>query len=86
MRRHELKLSEEFAGAVLAGDKTFEVRINDRGFQTGDEVTFRVVDKHGIAVFGPLDGKVFKITYILSGWGIDPNYVVFGIRPYESAI
>ena len=28
---HEIKLREEYADAVLSGDKCFEVRENDRG-------------------------------------------------------
>ena len=33
MKTHDLKLSIEFCDAVLRGEKTFEVRKNDRGFQ-----------------------------------------------------
>ena len=31
MKTHNLKLSIEFCDAVLSGEKTFEVRKNDRG-------------------------------------------------------
>lgn len=44
MVTHTLKLNEEFADAVYSGDKNFEVRYNDRGFQKGDEVKFEVTD------------------------------------------
>ena len=40
MKTHDLKLSIEFCDAVLSGEKTFEVRKNDRGFQTGDLIRF----------------------------------------------
>ena len=33
---HELKLGWNFCDPVLSGRKTFELRKNDRGFQTGD--------------------------------------------------
>ena len=33
---HNIKIRESFAEAVMRGDKTFEVRKNDRGYQKGD--------------------------------------------------
>ena len=81
MKTHDLKLSTEFCDAVLSGEKTFEVRKNDRGFQTGDLIRFIPIDgtirehaKHEIS------GHTYKITYILNGWGIKNGYVVLGIR------
>lgn len=44
MKTHNLKLSIDFCGAVLSGEKTFEVRKNDRGFQTGDLIRFIPTD------------------------------------------
>ena len=83
---HKLKISEDFANAVLSGDKTFEVRENDRGFQKGDVVIFQVVERGACRVeyFNhPLNGVECEITYVLSGWGIEQGKVVFGIRRIE---
>lgn len=80
-RTHELKLNREFQEPILNGEKTFEVRFNDRGFQKGDYVKFWVMDRRNVNE--PLDEKVFEITYVLSGWHIEPNYVVFGIKPIK---
>lgn len=89
MKTHNLKLSIEFCDAVQSGEKTFEVRKNDRGFQTGDLIRFIPTDgtsyrssdgtvrehaKHEIS------GHTYKITYILNGWGIKNGYVVMGIK------
>ena len=41
---HELKIHKQWADAKLAGEKPFEIRRNDRGFQKGDVVRYRVVD------------------------------------------
>ena len=82
--QHDIKLKQIFADAVLDGDKTFEVRVNDRNYQRGDTVRFTVIDEEGKKVFGHLlNGKVYKITYVLSGWGIGHGYVVFSIKPVE---
>ena len=79
-RVHKIKLSEDFADAVLCGDKTFEVRENDRGYQKGDLIQFNVIDKYQISTGHPLTKETYRITYVLSGWGIEPKFVVFSIR------
>ncbi len=93
MKTHDLKLSIEFCDAVLSGEKAFEVRKNDRGFQKGDLIRFIPTDgtsyrssdgtirehaKHEIS------GHTYKITYILNGWGIKNGYVVLGIKEIKN--
>lgn len=82
---HRIKIMESFADAVLRGDKTFEVRNNDRGYQCGDMVQFTVLyDSDGLEILShPLNKKNYRITYVLSGWGIQDGYVVFGIKPVK---
>lgn len=78
---HHIKINDKFADAILDGDKTFEVRYNDRGYNKGDKIVFIVVDDIGTHIlYHPLNDKMFEITYVLSGWGIKENYVVFGIK------
>jgi len=78
---HKIKLREEFADAVLYGDKTFEVRENDRGYQKDDLVQFDVIDKYyHESVSHPLMKETYRITYVLNGWGIEPKFVVFSIK------
>ena len=80
---HKIKIRESFANAVNNGDKTFEVRKNDRGYQKGDTIQFVVLyDSDGCEMIShPLMEKTFEITYVLSGWGIEEGYCVFGIKP-----
>ena len=80
---HAIKIRESFADAVNRGDKTFEVRKNDRGYQKGDTVRFIVLyDSDGCEMIShPLMKKEYEITYVLSGWGIEDGYCVFGIKP-----
>lgn len=85
---HELKLSTNFCDAVYNGTKTFELRKNDRGFQTGDLIRFTPVkfDEADLASRfpkHPIQGKLYEITYILSGWGLSPETVALGIKEYS---
>ena len=82
MKTHTIKILEDFADAVASGEKTFEIRENDRGYQKGDCVRFVVVDKSGVKVKHPLSGNkyAYEITYVINGWGLKEGYVVFGIK------
>lgn len=78
---HEIKIQKEYAQAVYLGEKTFEVRINDRGYQKGDLIVFQVMDGALRDPTHPLNDMTFKITYVLGSFvGLAPNYVAFAIR------
>ena len=75
---HSLKILPKYFNAVVSGDKTFEIRKNDRNFQIGDKLILKEWDDGGYT------GKIIKkeITYILdddSGYVLQ-GYVVMGIR------
>ena len=44
---HELKIERPYFLAVKSGEKTFEIRNNDRGYQKGDKVILRELDDNG---------------------------------------
>lgn len=81
---HELKILSSFVYPILDGEKTFEIRENDRGFQKGDRVQFKVVSddwtRRNSSAINELEHKVFEITYVINGWGLKNGFVVFGIR------
>ena len=77
---HHLKLSHHYADAVMTGQKNFEIRYNDRGFQKGDKVSFTVVDDSKITMSHPLNRETFLITYLVHGFGLEKDWCVFGIR------
>lgn len=87
MRTHEIKLDKEFCDVVLSGEKNFEIRKNDRGYQKGDMIRFIPTDgrrlqsdSEYIELFHhPISSKLYIITYVLSGWGIKEGYVALGI-------
>lgn len=80
---HELKIFSSFVYPIMDGEKTFEIRENDRGFQKGDRVQFKVVSddwtRRNGSVINEFEHKVFKITYVINGWGLKNGFVVFGI-------
>jgi len=87
---HKIKLCKEFCDDVLEGRKSFEVRYNDRGYQTGDFVQFIATDgfytenpvthERKECYTHPINGAIWKITYILNGWGLKKGYVAFAIE------
>lgn len=76
---HLIKIQKEFADAVLNGDKCFEIRNNDRGYQKGDKVQFKVMNGL-MSIYHPLEMKTYIITYVINGWGLENGFVVFGMR------
>lgn len=78
MKNHILKTEKEYFQEHLKGVKNFEVRLNDRDFQVGDQVCLQEVE--GGVGTGRM-GKVCKIVYILRGgqFGLNHEYVVFSM-------
>ena len=81
VKTHHITHREEFADDVYDGRKNFEIRFNDRGYQTGDFIQFKVIDKHNHPCTEyPLNHCLYEITYVLNGFGLQDGYVVFGIK------
>lgn len=93
---HELKIQKQWADAKLAGEKPFEIRRNDRGFQKGDTVRYKVVDPKtgepwhnpdaklvtGGLLKHPLERCDFVITYVCEGAdGLEKGYCVYADQP-----
>lgn len=77
---HVIKILESYANAIIEGRKNFEVRLNDRGYNAGDRVSFIVKDEFDLTNLShPLSDKEYEITYVHSGLGLKEGYVVFGI-------
>jgi len=76
---HELKCWPQYFERVWQKDKTFEVRYNDRDFQTGDTLILREYDP----ITGQFTGRCIKckVQYLLNGGdlGIENGYVVMAI-------
>lgn len=86
MSNHKIKIEEHFADAIVSGEKTFEVRKNDRNYQKGDIVEFIATTKSQSGMwtyedkYHEIAGRTYEITYVLSGWGLKDGYVCFSIK------
>lgn len=79
---HELKIFPEYFNKVISGEKTFEIRLNDRNFLVGDYIAL-----NEFTTEGGYTGRsaLYRITYV-AGHGHPPvalpdGYVILGIRP-----
>jgi len=79
---HKLKIEKPFYEAVKAGLKPFEIRSNDRGFQKGDLIQFKVRDQAQNWTYRETE-ELYEITYVMSGYGLKNGYVILAIRPYK---
>lgn len=81
MPTHALKTLPGFFSAIESGEKTFEVRRNDRNYKSGDKLLLQehTPDKG-------YTGKEWEgtITYLLDHPDYcKKNYVIFGIKPKQ---
>ena len=88
---HKLKTLARYWEAISEGRKTFEVRKNDRAFQTGDILILEKWDNEG-RIYETEPGKSFtpktirkRVTYLLQGgqFGIEAGYCVLGLGEAE---
>lgn len=89
MTTHTLKTIEPYFSAVLSGEKTFEVRRNDRAYQRGD--TLVLVDTSSCECGSDRCDKrrppiIRYVTFVYAGdpnlrdlGGIVPGHVVLGL-------
>ncbi len=85
---HILKTYDVYWDAIQRGEKPFEIRRDDRGFQKGDTLILRRMVQNNNGSWSPdRSGDRWhdlerKITYILTGGqlGIEPGYVVMGLK------
>lgn len=85
---HTLKLQRKYADRIIDGQKTFEVRLNDRDYQVGDLIIFNVIDSDNPdePVTHKINDKEYEITYVHTNYGMDRgnykyDYVILGIKP-----
>lgn len=82
-KTHKLKITPQYYKEVANGTKTFEIRKNDRDYQTGDIVILREYNEDTKDYTG--NELSFKIGFVTDYEQTD-GYVVFSIQPLKQKI
>lgn len=80
MNKHYLKTWPKYFDAVARGEKTFELRADDRDYKVGDILVLQRFDPKTSEYTGAEIDK--RITYILRGTqfaGVAPGYCVLAL-------
>ena len=95
MKTHQLKIDEKWLDRIRPGEKTCELRIKDRDYQTGDEILFmRLLPKdeilssdeyyvrEGDKTYLLYKDEPYKITHVLAGVeGLEKDYCILSLKP-----
>lgn len=78
---HALKTWPEPYEAMVRGDKTFEIRVDDRGFAVNDLLQLREWNPGTEEYTGRQ--LIFRVPYLVRGpeWGLPENMVVMALAP-----
>lgn len=82
MTTHSLKTWPEFFQKMLDGDKTFELRKNDRNFAVGDTLLLREFDPWPSPAYYTGRELSVRVTYVMRDghFGLEPGFVCLGIE------
>jgi len=83
IRTHELKTVEPFFSDVFNGNKTAEIRMNDRDYRRGDLLILKQYFKHRGHATGYFTGRYVgaKVTHVLKNDNyLQPGYVMLSFE------
>lgn len=83
MTVHKLKTWSEYFQAVDKGDKSFELRVNDRNFQNGDILLLQEWNEDT----GFTGNEItVVVTYLLEGgiFGLEEGYVIMSFQRIDT--
>lgn len=83
MKIHNLKIQKEFFEDVKSGEKSFELRKDDRNYRLGDVINLTEVDATSAEETGRT--ALVEIIYKLDKFdGLYPGYCILGVRTIDS--
>lgn len=77
---HELKILKPYYEAVKAGDKTFELRKDDRPYKIGDTLILREIGAGNKPTGRTIEKKVGYILRNCPEYGLDNGYCILSLR------
>jgi hypothetical protein len=82
MSEHDLKTWPDYFEAIRDGSKTFEIRLDDRGFKVGDVLWLQEWDNLNFHYTGRSMRR--RVTYVLRDFGLAANHVCLGLALHGS--
>jgi hypothetical protein len=79
---HELEIEKQYLDALLSGEKTFELRYNDRNYQKGDILSFEDYSDYD----NPKEVR-FKVLSVFSGhpgFGLEHGWVILSVSYFKT--
>lgn len=91
MKLHELKILHKYLLDVDLGNKTFELRKNDRDYQVGDLIRFIDIREDDSTAKNQIEPNIdentlYRITYVLKDvekYGLDRDYCILAIKKLD---
>ena len=84
MKTHELKILPEYFEPVLTGDKTFELRMDDRNFQVGDILVLKEWDSYKQSFTSRETKRVVKYKYTgKDSFGLSKGFCILALGEVE---
>ena len=91
MKLHELKILHKYLLDVDLGNKTFELRKNDRDYQVGDLIRFIDIREDDSTAKNQIEPNIdentlYRITYVLKDvekYGLDKDYCILAIKKLD---
>lgn len=83
---HQLKIDSQYFSKIIKGEKTFEVRKNDRDFHVGDYLGLNEITDHPCNVKGERkETGAFVLVKVLSVFDnpeyVKDGFIIMSIRP-----
>jgi hypothetical protein len=89
MNTHFLKTDPEVFKMSFCGTKTYEIRLDDRGFKVGDVLMLEetlysgsYMKENGLAPEFTGRQLMRRIDYILGGYGLKPGWVILSVSKF----
>lgn len=84
MQVHTLKCLAPYFDAIKRGEKTFEIRRDDRGYQKGDFLKLHRQETPLDHLLG-IEFIYVEVLYVLTGgqFGLEPGFVAMAIEQRE---